>query len=212
MLTNVQIVTPPATEPTTVIFAKQHCRIDADADDNIVGSLITAARVIAEQYLGRALITQTLLWTAQPRSPVWRSNHFLHEPLILPRPPVQSISTVSALDTLGNATTISAATLPVVPPATLLGYMADLTLEPARLVIGRETVMSDGRTLKSVNLQHIQVQLVAGYGDATTIPQPIINAILIIVAFLYEHRGDAGGDIPQAAQWLLDPYRVVPIA
>jgi uncharacterized phiE125 gp8 family phage protein len=55
----------------------------------------------------------------------------------------------------------------------------------------------------------VQVQMIAGYGpDATTVPPTIIQAIMMTAAFLYEHRGDAGGELPQAVQWLLDRDRL----
>lgn len=209
MLTTLTVVTLPAVEPVSLDQARTHCRIDTGSDDELLASYLTAARAMAEQLLGRVLITQTLLWTVMPENPVWPSMHFLRDPLELPRSPVQSISSVTVRDTYGNVTTIAAGSLPVVPPAELLGYKADLSVQPAQLVIGPGTILTDGRNLRQANLDHVQVQFVAGYGtDGSTVPQPIRTAILLITAFLYENRGDAGGEMPRAARWLLDPYRL----
>jgi hypothetical protein len=41
------------------------------------------------------------------------------------------------------------------------------------------------------------------------VPAPIVNAILLTAAALYEHRGDDDGDLPRAAEALLTPYRLV---
>jgi len=40
------------------------------------------------------------------------------------------------------------------------------------------------------------------------VPLTIVQAIMMTTAFLYEHRGDAGGAVPEAARWLLDRHRL----
>lgn len=208
MRTTLQVTTPPVGEPVTVAQVKQHCRIDSSADDELLAGYLTAARVMAEGYLSRALLTQTLLWTVRPSSMLRSEQSRLLGPLELPRAPVQAIEAVVTLDEWGNGTTVLAAPLPVTPPAVILGYVADLALEPATLLIGRETMLGGGSPLRDTRLQHLQVSMVAGYGAATDVPAPIIQAIMITTAFLYEHRGDAGGTMPEAAQWLLDRHRL----
>jgi uncharacterized phiE125 gp8 family phage protein len=189
---------------------RRHCRIDQIGEDDLLFGYLRTARTMAEMYLSRALITQTLLWTVTPEDPLRMRWHHQHGAMELPRAPVQSIVSVVVNDDRGNATVLPAATMPLVSPFTLLGYRADLAHHPARLYIGSSTVLTDGRTLRSVNLESVQIEYIAGYGsDATTIPQPILDAILLTTAFLYEHRGDAGGDMPRAAEWLLDPYRLM---
>ena len=208
MRTTLQVTTQPAGEPVSVEQVKQHCRIDSSADDDLLTGYLTAARIMAEGYLSRALLTQTLLWTVRPSSTRRAEHNRLLEPLELPRAPVQSIASVTALDEWGNTTSILAATLPVTPPTLILGYVADLALEPATLLIGRDTVLAGGSPLRDTRLQHLQVSMVAGYGAATDVPATIIQAIMMTTAFLYEHRGDAGGTMPEAAQWLLDRDRL----
>lgn len=206
MRTALAVTTQPRREITTVAIARRHCRIDHTDDDALLAGYIATARTWAESYLSRALITQTLLWTVLPEELVpHRFAHMLWDDLYLPRAPVQAIGTITVTDARGNETAISAATLPVVPPNPLLGYVVNLPL--ARLRIGPETVLADGRILRHASLDNVQVSFVAGYGDETTVPAPIVEAVLLTVAFLYEHRGDAGGELPQAAQWSLDPYR-----
>jgi hypothetical protein len=212
MLSTVTVTAQPGQELTDLATAKQHCRVDQSADDVLIGSYLRGSRVMAEMYTGRAFITQTLLWTMTPEDQLRRWNSRLRGPLTLPRGPVQSVASVIVTDTLGNTTPISPATLPIVPPAVLLGYMTDCAHIRGRLTIGPDTILIDGRTVRQVELQHIQVSFVAGFGDTpSAVPAPIIDAVLLTTAFLYEHRGDAGGELPQAMQWLLDPYRVVPI-
>ena len=208
MRTTLQVTIPPAGEPVTVEQVKQHCRIDSSADDDLLTGYLTAARIMAEGYLSRALLTQTLLWTVRPSSTRRSEYNRLLGLLELPRAPVQSIASVTALDEWGNSTAVLPATLPVMPPAVILGYVADLTLEPATLLIGRETGLAGGSPLRDTRLQHLQVSMVAGYGAAADVPATIIQAIMMTTAFLYEHRGDAGGTMPETAQWLLDRDRL----
>ena len=144
MRTTLTVTEEPTAEPVSIEQVKRHCRIDSNADDELLTGYLTAARVMAEGYLSRALLTQTLLWTMRPSSELPRDRLRLHGTLELPRAPVQSILSVTTLDEWGNATTISPASLPVTPAAVILGYVADLTLEPATLFIGPETVLSGG--------------------------------------------------------------------
>ena len=210
MLSTVSIVSQPAAEPVSLDLVRAHCRIDSQSEDELLAGYLRSARMMAERYLSRALITQTIQWTVTPENRRRPWYHYLHETLELPRAPVQSISTVTVLDDLGNSTAVSAATLPVVPPAVLLGWKADTAHDPARLTIGRETVLVDGRVLRHVNVDHIQVQFVAGYGvDGSFVPQPILDAIKLLTGFLYENRGDVPAEMPRAAEWLLDPYRLM---
>ena len=208
MRTTLTVTTEPDGEPTTVELVKQHCRIDNDADDGLLSGYLTAARIVAEDYLSRALLTQTVLWTVRPSSMLHSEQSRLRGPLQLPRAPVQSILSVTTLDTWGNATAVQQAALPLTPPATILGYVADLALEPATLHIGRETVLSGGFAVQDTMLQHIQVSMIVGYGAAANVPATIVQAIMMMTAFLYEHRGDAGGTMPEAAERLLDRSRL----
>ena len=59
MRTTLAVTTQPAGEPATVEMVKQHCRIDNNADDDLLAGYLTTARIMAEGYLSRALLTQT---------------------------------------------------------------------------------------------------------------------------------------------------------
>jgi uncharacterized phiE125 gp8 family phage protein len=53
------------------------------------------------------------------------------------------------------------------------------------------------------------VNYTAGYGDqATAVPLPLIQAVLVITAGLYQHRGDTDEDaIPNTAKNLMSLYQ-----
>ena len=55
------MTSPPAAEPVTVADAKAHMRIDTDAEDVLIGSLLLTSRLHIETALSLALITQS--WT-----------------------------------------------------------------------------------------------------------------------------------------------------
>ena len=206
MESTVTVLIPPAVEPVTVEQARRHCRIDGLEDDDLLAGHVLAARMWVEMYLARALVTQGLQWTLSERgshgawpglpgqlacAPAafgWPSR--LLQPLELPRAPAQGVASVTLLD-YDNAVT-------VLDPGL---WSADLALQPARLRIQRQWAYGPVR--------HVQVAFTAGYGDSgDAVPKPITQAILLLTAFLYENRGDAGGDMPQAAEWLLSPYRI----
>lgn len=90
------IVQPPA-EPVTLDEVKLYLRIDGADEDNLLSSFIKAARINAESYLRRSLITQTLRmkfpYAICEREALWRA-------------PVQQISSVTAYDIDDNSTLI----------------------------------------------------------------------------------------------------------
>jgi hypothetical protein len=204
----VYVVEPPAAEPVSVNLARLHLRVDQTGDDELIANYITAARTWAEQYLGRALLTQQLNWTmafsrppngfpymSMPMSllvlPMWFQWPLTQQGAIgLPWEPVISVDKVS-YGQWGQPDTVL-----------VLGTDYDVDVSSARLRIHPYSQVLPN--------DHLQVLFTVGYGsDPKTIPGPIITAILILTAFLYENRGDAGGDMPMAAEMLLSPFRIV---
>ncbi len=181
---------PPTVEPVSLDEAKAHLRIDGNAEDALVSSLIMTSRLHVEAALSLALITQT--WTlALDR---WPKNH----QVLFPLRPVQSIVDVRTIDKDGAPT--------VVPPE---NYLVDTASETARL-------LPDGVGWQSPaqKANGIEITFVAGYSnDADDVPNPIRHALLLLVAHWYEHRdpieiGTPSVAIPAAVSRLLKPYRV----
>lgn len=208
MWTSLQVTTEPTAEPVTVEQVKAHCRIEQNADDQLLTGYLKAARILAEDYTSRSLLTQTVLWTVRPTSMLRPEQSRLLRTLQLPRVPVVEIVTVTMLDAWGNATVIPAASLPVTPGTAILGYVADLALEPATLRIGPQTVLSGGYPVHATRLENIQVAMVTGYDAPADVPVNITLAIMMTTAFFYEHRGDGGGEMPEAAERLLNRSRL----
>lgn len=190
---SLRVITPPAFEPVTLDEAKAHLRVEITDDDDLISRLITAAREDAEEWQGRAYITQTLRLTLD-RFP-WGDG-----PIWLPRPPVQSVTQIAYVD--------SAGVQQIVDPSI---YRVDTAHEPARIVPDTDQSWPDDELAP---VAAVTVDYVAGYGDVgADVPAAIRQAILLILGHLYENREDVviGRSvirIPMASQHLLAKGRV----
>ncbi len=188
-----KLITAPATEPVTSTEAKSHLRVDTTADDTLIGTLITAARQHVEAHLRRALITQTweLVTDAFPVGDVLR----------LPLPPLVSVTSIKYTDEDGAESTFSSGL-----------YVVDTDSTKGRVVL------KNGETWPSVTLaaaNGVRVRYVAGYGEASAVPRPIRQAILLLIGTMYENResvlvaqGVTVAQLPFGVDALLMPYRI----
>ncbi len=181
------LTTPPALEPVALADAKAHLKIDTSDEDALVTAMITAARARAEWHTGRALITQG--WTLHLDAwPVFGT-------IEIPLPPLQSVVSVTTYARDDSATVMSP-----------LLYTVDAASAPARLAL--KTGVPPPAGLRRVN--GLAIAFTAGYGDAASdVPALLKQAILELVAFLYENRGEAPAELPPAALALLAPFRVM---
>jgi uncharacterized phiE125 gp8 family phage protein len=92
-----EVKTPPASEPVTLPEVKNHLRIDTNDHDTRLTALIQAARERTERYLGRALVTQTLLYKLD----VFPAT------IELPRPPIQGVNSLKYVDATGATKTLN---------------------------------------------------------------------------------------------------------
>lgn len=202
-------ITPPAGYPVSLADVKAHLRVDADdtASDAYISALIGVATGMVESATQRRLVTQTLEWVLQS----WRPR------LVLPVAPVQSVTSITYIDTTNT-------------PQTLDMDSAVTVLTMANKVI----VPSYGRIwplLYWVAAEPIVVRFVAGYADAAdndapgpgaagdeendpaaTVPVELCHMIKLQVAFMYENREPAvlGNTVPQKLPFfdaLVDPFR-----
>ena len=216
------LVAPPTQEP--VSLAEANAWLKAAGEDALVAALIATARQAAEDYTGRAFVTQTWKLTVDAggprRLPDWLPagrydlpyNYFdadMPASLTLPRLPVQGITAVTT-------------------------YAADGT--PAAFAAENYRLTGDRLVLTGAwpgglrSYDAAEVTYVAGYGTPSQVPAPIKTAILLGVQALFGGRatddlpagvktlkaGDStitrfdspdGGILPSAALRLLAPYR-----
>jgi uncharacterized phiE125 gp8 family phage protein len=81
-------IVAPANEPLNLTETKHYLRVDHGHDDALITDLITAARMYAEHWLRRSLITQS-----------WKLSYddFLPDQLSVPMGPVISITSVTKI-------------------------------------------------------------------------------------------------------------------
>ena len=198
------LLVPPASEPISLAQAKAWLRLDTNDEDDLVQSLIVGARSIVETMTGRALIAQTWRLTRDAWPDTFAINGFFGAADIaldmpLPFAPVASIDAVRVIGDDGAPQLIAAGTYALVdfPDAARIVFMT-APAAPTRSVAG------------------IEIDVVVGYGAAADVPQPLRQAILMMVARWFEDRGDgeaqAPSDLRGAARGLVAPYRRVRLA
>lgn len=180
--------TDAATEPVTTAEAKAHLRVTTSTDDTLIDSLVKAARQMAENELGRALITQT--WT--------RTLDEFPDAIRLYYPPIISVTSLKYYDTAGVQQTLDPSL-----------YSVDLKSEPGYVVPAYNTCWP--ATLCTINA--VECVYTAGYGAAAAVPQSIKNWMLLQVGHLYENREASMPGITITPMpfigGLLDQYRVM---
>ena len=168
---------PPATEPVTLQQAKTWLKVETDDEDALIAALIPAARARAEWHTGRAFITQG--WT------LWLDA--AASGVEIPLPPLRTVTSVTLHRADGGEDVLDTG-----------DYIVDVP--GSRLVFRSPPV-----NLRAVG--GIAIAFTCGYGAAADVPAPITSAILLLLAALYEHRGDDAAPSPDNALALLAPYR-----
>jgi uncharacterized phiE125 gp8 family phage protein len=183
------LLSGPAVEPITLGEAKAYLRVEHGDDDLVIAALIAAARIHVEAQTRRALITQT-----------WRINRSCWPPegrLSISPSPVQEILAARVYDSDGTAIAIDTQ-----------AFVIDKASAPALVAFAPWSLPVPGR-----NLGGIELDVKAGYGDAgTDVPEPLRQAIRLLLAHWYENRGLTAGRAvavsPASVSALIAPYRV----
>jgi len=181
--------TPPAVEPVTLAEAKAHCRVDTSTDDAYISSLITAAREWCEAYCDETFVHTQYRMTL---------DAFPHE-IELPRPPMASSGTVTAVTvtyTLENQSTATLATNQ---------YRVDRDSTPGVI----RTLYNGSWPSHLLDYNAVTVSWWGGMGaSGSSVPQRVRNAILWLVGMWYERRMAADAvnlsEIPFGVKALLD--------
>ncbi len=188
-------VTAPEVEPVDVGTAKAHMHVTAsvEAQDTLIGSLITAARRKAEAELGRALITQT--WKLYLDT--FPGNLGI---IKLPYAPLQSVTHIKYYDEESVQQTMDAE-----------DYQVDTKDEPGRIKPEEDVTWPSVHAWK---FNPIEIQYIAGYGDSPDdVPEEIRQAMLLMIAHWFENREDvvlsgSPQQVPKAAEYLLSTCEI----
>ncbi|MCS0501087.1 head-tail connector protein [Ancylobacter mangrovi] len=181
------LIAGPEVEPLTLAEAKTYLRVDHDAEDALIGSLITAARATVEALTRRVLIDQS--WRIVRDA--WPASGLIAAPVN----PLKTITGAHVLDAEGAEVEVSTDAL-----------LADTARLPGLIRVACGTVPVPGRPIAG-----IAIDVVAGHGaDADHVPSPLIEAVRVVLAHFYEHRDEqgAGAAFPARLDALVAPFRV----
>ncbi|PZA12740.1 hypothetical protein DNX69_07560 [Rhodopseudomonas palustris] len=178
----------PAAEPWTVTDLKSFLRVEHDADDAVIASLLTAARAQIEAWTGRMLLAQRwrLVRDAWPRD----------GRIVLRGGPLRSLIAVRTYDARGVAHDVDPASFVLDLAGGVIAPPPGALPEPGRAVAG------------------IELDLELGYGTAPDdVPAPLRHAVRTLVAQWYDNRGGAADTsaalLPGSVATLIAGYRAV---
>lgn len=189
------LATAAASEPLTLAEAKKQVELatqDTAHDEHLL-RLITAAREYAEEFTGRAIVTQTwdLFLDAWPVRDIYKT-------VWLPKPPLQSVTFVKYYDSDGVQQTWQSS-----------NYAVRTSREPGGVSLAYGVQWPSSRYQPDA----INVRYVAGYGSRTAVPQSLKAAMLLLVGHWFQFREEAVSgtimtEVPYAAHALLGQFRV----
>lgn len=170
-----RLITAPTLEPITLAFAKQHLVVQHTLHDDLITLYIAAARREAEKLSGEKFLTQT--WE-------FDFSRFPHSraPLEIPIRPIQSLSSILYLDTVGDSQSY--------------GTLSGSPLTPEEYSLQRDD--NNSRIVLKINEEWPQtapvenavtIQVVAGAGDAASDVSELMKAgMLLLIGHFYENR------------------------
>jgi uncharacterized phiE125 gp8 family phage protein len=158
------VFTGPSQEPITLEEARSHLQVVADDQDELLELMIAAAtrRAQAEQH--RTLLTTTFDWSID----AWPCSR----KIVIPGPPLQSVTSIAYLDPDGVAQTLAA--------------------NQYRVITG-----TPGLVIPAVDVQwpsllqqpaSVTIRYVAGYASHALVPASTKYAILLMVGDNWENR------------------------
>ncbi len=186
------LLTAPAIEPLSLAEAKAFLRVETGDDDDVIAALIAGARIHVEAQTRRALITQS--WRLSVDA--WPDDGRL---IVLPAP-LQTLTAARVYDFDNAAQTHDTAAFVLDKGASALIFAPNF----ATWALPAPGRMSAG----------IELDVTVGYGDAAVdAPEPLRQAIRLLVAHWYENRGlltaDTATVLPQTVAALITPYRML---
>jgi uncharacterized phiE125 gp8 family phage protein len=180
---NIRVILPATQEPISLGDVKLYLRVDHDDEDTLIQSLIKVAREHTEAFTRRSIAVQTFELIVDE----------FPKRLKVPRPPLALIESVQYRDRHGQTQTLDPA-----------DYSVDTDSEPG-------VIHFHNRPGDLFPSGAVRVRFQAGY-DAETLPEPIKQAIMLLVNHLYEKRtpviDGSISQVPFTFEALLWPYRV----
>jgi uncharacterized phiE125 gp8 family phage protein len=213
------VTTPPVVEPVTLAEAKDHLNVTISDDDARIQNYIRTARQKLETRYGIAMITQTLTLGRDyfpnlfgigfaPTANWWVgsnwSGQYDHEELrygfLTLRGPVQSITSVTYLDTTGAAQVWASS-----------NYLLDADAMPGRLFLALNKTFPTTAPLPGA----VKVAYVSGYTKPELVPDDWKAAVKLLTGEYYQNRENVIVDtrivalaIPDGVDALMSSYGI----
>ena len=201
VLPSLKLVTAATAEPVLATEAKAHLRETATAASvtSLINGYIVGARDMGEEDTGRAWMKQT--WDM-------KLDEFPCDdgPILVPKPPLQSITSITYVNSTGGSSTLAAT-----------GYRVDRHSEPARITPAYGAYWPTTRDVTGA----VTVRFVCGYttasgaaaGNPASVPRRLKQGLLLTVGHWYENRervvvGEGAQELPVAAKSLYNQLRV----
>ncbi len=161
---------------------KEHLKIDFDYEDDLIKGIIGAAVEVAENYTGIILNKKSVVLKMKGFAPVVPVNY---------SPIIKDSVKVEYYNVLGNKKTYGD-----------FVFTESFGDKPKFFHVGM-----DEFPMVQERYDAVQISYDAGF-DPETLPKPIVQAILLIIADLYEFRTDRQELINTRAIALLRPYKI----
>lgn len=178
-------VTPPASEPVTLDETKLHLRVDEDADDDYITSLIKVAREDVEMRTRRTLMPTVFdMFLDRFPNPYDSKNPYVlfkkcPYQIPLPRLPLLSLSDdddffIKYYDTNGD----------------IQELIEDTDFEIDRLSLPARVRPVTGLTWPDTydKFNAVNIRFTAGYLDAASVPEVAKQGMKLIIGDIYENR------------------------
>lgn len=182
-----KVTAQPDQEPVTLDKTKLFARITTTSEDSLIEDFIIAARMAAEEYMGRSLLSQTITTVLD----FWPGRT-----IALPRPPLISVDGIFIVDEDDVETEYDSDY-----------YYLNTISEPGQVIIKRDqtapinTVRDYGRYI--IRSKH-------GYGtERDDVPMPLREGIMLWAGVIYATRVVDPKKPPPEARSKFDMYRKV---
>lgn len=156
----------PTQEPVSIDDLKLYLRIEHADEDFLLGMLLRASRLDCERFIRKQFLTAT--W--QLKLDDWPTSNIIR----VPKPPLQSVSSISYIDADGNPQTLNSSV-----------YQVDIISHPGRIMPAFGQVWP---TLRGETLNAITITFLAGWTTPTLVPDSLRIAIMMLAGDMYEHR------------------------
>lgn len=178
------IITEPTSEPIILAEAKTNLRVTNNLEDDLITSIIVAARKWVEGFTWRPLMTQTIQAN-------FDKVDVQSVDILINKFPIQSITSVKYINASGTEITMTAGT----------DYETDLISPIPRI---RLTAIPDMKD----TLNAFKIRFVAGYSSAELVPSNYKQAMYLIITSLYDNRNQVSTqnaiELPFGVYTLLD--------